>query len=65
MIGVYDVTHHYQKVAEWSGFGIGPHEVILMADGRLVVGVGGVHTFGREPLNLEYAAKFDLPLSAR
>lgn len=53
VIGVYDVTHHYQKVAEWSGFGIGPHEVILMADGRLVVGVGGVHTFGREPLNLE------------
>lgn len=39
VIGVYDVTHHYQKVAEWSGFGIGPHEVILMADGRVVVGL--------------------------
>ncbi|TXY01997.1 DUF1513 domain-containing protein [Vibrio mimicus] len=53
VIGVYEVAERYQKVAEFSGFGVGPHEVILMADGRLVVGVGGVHTFGREPLNLD------------
>jgi len=53
IIGVYDVQHSYQKVAEFSGFGIGPHEVIVMPDGRLAIGVGGVHTFGREPLNVE------------
>ncbi len=52
IIGVYDVSHGYQKVAELSGFGVGPHEVIMMKDGTLVVGVGGVHTDGRTPLNL-------------
>ncbi|ELV8625032.1 DUF1513 domain-containing protein [Vibrio cidicii] len=52
IIGVYDVQHNYQKVDELSGFGIGPHEVIIMPDGTLVIGVGGVHTNGREPLNL-------------
>ena len=52
IIGVYDVVAGYEKVAEFSGFGIGPHEVIVMPDDRLVIGVGGVHTNGREPLNL-------------
>ncbi len=52
IIGVYDVISGYEKVAEFSGFGLGPHEVILMPDGGLVIGVGGVHTNGREPLNL-------------
>lgn len=53
IIGVYDVHHQYQKVAEFSGFGIGPHEVIVMPDNRLAIGVGGVHTDGRTPLNIE------------
>ncbi len=52
IIGVYDVANGYQKTAELSGFGIGPHEIIRMTDGTLVVGVGGVHTDGRTPLNL-------------
>ncbi len=52
IIGVYDVTNHYEKVAEFTGFGLGPHEVIAMPDGKLVIGVGGVHTDGRTPLNL-------------
>ena len=52
IIGVYDVVAGYEKVAEFSGFGIGPHAVIVMPDDRLVIGVGGVHTNGREPLNL-------------
>lgn len=52
IIGVYDVAHQYQKVAELTGFGIGPHEVIVMPDDTLVIGVGGVHTNGREPLNI-------------
>ncbi|MEL7291396.1 MAG: DUF1513 domain-containing protein [Pseudomonadota bacterium] len=53
IIGVYDVLAGYDKVAEFTGFGIGPHEVIVMPNGRLVIGVGGVHTDGRKPLNLE------------
>ncbi|GAL22313.1 putative exported protein [Vibrio maritimus] len=50
---MYDVENGYRKVEEFSGFGIGPHEIITMSDGRLVVGVGGVHTQGRSPLNLD------------
>ncbi|MGR5501573.1 DUF1513 domain-containing protein [Vibrio sp. DNB22_10_4] len=52
IIGVYDAENSYKKVAEFSGFGVGPHEIIIMSDGRLVVGVGGVHTQGRTPINL-------------
>ncbi|GLT18607.1 hypothetical protein GCM10007938_23860 [Vibrio zhanjiangensis] len=52
IIGVYDVLAGYDKVAEFTGFGVGPHEVIVMPDDKLAVGVGGVHTDGRRPLNL-------------
>ncbi|MFA0439811.1 hypothetical protein BCU70_11035 [Vibrio sp. 10N.286.49.C2] len=52
VIGVYDAQRGYQKVEEFTDFGIGPHEIIVMSDGTLVVGVGGVHTDGRTPLNL-------------
>jgi len=53
IIGVYDVVAGYEKVAEFTGFGLGPHEVIVMPDDSLAIGVGGVHTNGREPLNLD------------
>ncbi|MFD1007654.1 MULTISPECIES: DUF1513 domain-containing protein [Oceanisphaera] len=54
VIGVYALnSNRLEKVAEYTGFGIGPHEVRLMPNGNLVIGVGGVHTYGREPLNLE------------
>ena len=53
IIGVYDVKQQYKKIDELTGFGIGPHEVIMMPDGVLAIGVGGVHTNGRVPLNLE------------
>lgn len=52
IIGVYDVAAGYQKVDEWYGIGIGPHEIIRLNDGSYAVGVGGVHTHGREALNL-------------
>lgn len=52
IIGVYDVASDYKKVAEFTDFGLGPHEVIVMPNDSLVIGVGGVHTNGREPLNL-------------
>lgn len=58
VIGVYEVQPAEQggrltKVAEFSGFGIGPHEVVLADSETLAIGVGGVHTHGREPLNLD------------
>ncbi|WP_394247180.1 DUF1513 domain-containing protein [Vibrio profundi] len=53
VIGVFDVRNNYKKVDEFTGFGLGPHEVIIMPDGRLAIGVGGVHTDGRTPMNLE------------
>jgi hypothetical protein len=53
IIGIYDVQKQYQKIDELTGFGVGPHEVIMMPDGTLAIGVGGVHTKGREVLNLD------------
>ncbi|PSW21543.1 DUF1513 domain-containing protein [Photobacterium sanctipauli] len=58
VIGVYELepsttSHPIKKVAEFTGFGIGPHEVILVDDNTLAIGVGGVHTRGRTPLNIE------------
>lgn len=53
IIGVYDTTRHYEKIDEFSGFGIGPHEIIALEDGRLVVGVGGIKTVDRVPQNVE------------
>ena len=53
IIGVYDVGNGYKKLDEFSGFGLGPHEVIIMPDDTLVIGVGGVHTKGRIPMNLD------------
>ncbi|OIN05534.1 DUF1513 domain-containing protein [Oceanisphaera psychrotolerans] len=57
IIGVYELTAgRLEKVAEYRGFGTGPHEIRLLPNGNLVVGVGGVHTQGREPLNLDTMA---------
>ena len=53
IIGVYEVNQGYRKVAEFTGFGIGPHEIVIKNNGQLVVGVGGVQTQGREPVNLD------------
>ncbi|WP_446751408.1 DUF1513 domain-containing protein [Vibrio sp. S11_S32] len=53
LIGIYDVEQDYKKVDEWHGIGIGPHEIIGLNDGSYAVGVGGVHTQGREALNLD------------
>ncbi|MCQ1057279.1 DUF1513 domain-containing protein [Photobacterium sp. DNB23_23_1] len=57
IIGVYEVgslaSGRLEKVEEFSGFGIGPHEVVLADTHTLAIGVGGVHTRGRTPLNLD------------
>lgn len=47
MIGIYDATGGWQRVGEFPSYGIGPHEAILLSDGRtLAVANGG---FGNDP----------------
>lgn len=56
VIGIYDVAGGYKKIGEHSSYGTGPHEIILLNDGKtLAVGNGGLDTVpdaGRENLNL-------------
>ena len=55
-LGVYDTTDGHRRIAEFDSGGVGPHEVLLMPDGRtLVVANGGMEThpdYGRTILNL-------------
>ena len=56
VIGVYDVKDRYRLVETLPAYGIGPHEIGLLADGKtMVVANGGIMTHpetGREKLNL-------------
>jgi len=58
VIGVYDATPgaQWRRLGEFDCGGIGPHEVVMLADGRtLCVANGGLLThpdFGKTPLNL-------------
>ncbi len=56
-IGVYDATGGYRRIGEFPTYGIGPHEAILLSDGKtLAVANGGIETHietGREKLNLD------------
>ena len=57
VVGVRDATDDYRLVGELPAHGVGPHEVVLMPDGRtLAVANGGIRTHpdhDRVPLNLE------------
>lgn len=57
VIGVWDVQRDYQPVDTFLSHGIGPHELIILSDGRtLAVANGGIQTHpdtGRAKLNLE------------
>ncbi len=45
LIGIYDATGGYKRIGEVPTYGIGPHEVILLADGKtLAVANGGIET---------------------
>jgi len=58
MIGVYDGTDKFARIGEFPSYGIGPHDMTLSADGKmLVVANGGIEThpdFGRTKLNLDH-----------
>jgi hypothetical protein len=57
IIGIYDVSRRFKKIGEHSTFGIGPHEIMLLADGKTIAaGNGGLDTTpdaGRENLNVD------------
>jgi hypothetical protein len=57
LIGVYNATLGYKRIGELPTYGIGPHEVILLPDGKtFAVANGGIETHietGREKLNLD------------
>ncbi len=58
MIGIYDGTDAFARIGEFPTYGIGPHDMTLSADGRmLAIANGGIEThpdFGRTKLNLDH-----------
>lgn len=56
MVGIYDVRAGFARIGEFPTYGVGPHELLLLGDGRTIaVANGGIEThpdFGRAKLNL-------------
>ncbi|MCK0141882.1 DUF1513 domain-containing protein [Aliiroseovarius sp. F20344] len=55
VLGIWDTKNGYARLGEISSGGIGPHEVLTLPDGGLVVANGGIQThpdMGRAKLNL-------------
>ena len=55
LIAVFDAAHSYARIGDFSAGGIGPHEILLMPDGKtLAVAVGGIMTdHERDKLNID------------
>ena len=50
VIGIYDARNDYARVGEFPSHGLGPHEMLLMPDGRtLAVANGGILTHPDAP----------------
>ena len=56
VVGVYDARNGFSRVGEFATHGVGPHEMVLLSDGRtLAIANGGIEThpdFGRAKLNI-------------
>ncbi|HEY6631258.1 MAG TPA: DUF1513 domain-containing protein [Rhizobiaceae bacterium] len=56
MVGVYDARNAFARIGEFPTHGVGPHELLLLSDGRTIaIANGGIEThpdFGRAKLNL-------------
>ncbi len=56
MVGVYDAGNDFARIGEFPTYGVGPHELLLLGDGRTIaIANGGIEThpdFGRAKLNL-------------
>lgn len=57
VVGLYDAGDDYRRVGEYPSHGVGPHELILMPDGKtLAIANGGIRTHpdhGRAKLNID------------
>ena len=57
VLGIYDVAGGYNRIGEFQTYGVGPHEVILLPNGKtFAIANGGIEThpdYGRAELNLE------------
>lgn len=57
VIGIYEVAGDYRRIGEFPTYGVGPHELILLPDGKtFAVANGGIEThpdYGRAELNLD------------
>ena len=58
VVGIYDAQQAYTRIGEYPTYGIGPHDLSVTPDGRLLVAAnGGIEThpdFGRTKLNLDH-----------
>jgi hypothetical protein len=56
VVGVYDARAGFKRIGEFPTYGMGPHELLLLGDGRtLAIANGGIEThpdFGRAELNI-------------
>lgn len=56
VVGIYDVAARFRRIGEFESYGIGPHEALLLRDGRtLAIANGGLDTTaetGRQNLNV-------------
>ncbi|RVD58339.1 DUF1513 domain-containing protein [Mesorhizobium sp. M2D.F.Ca.ET.185.01.1.1] len=56
VVGVYDVKAKFSRIGEFPTYGMGPHELLLLGDGRtLAIANGGIEThpdYGRAELNI-------------
>lgn len=56
MVGVYDAKGGFARLGEFPTYGVGPHELLLLGDGRTIaIANGGIEThpdLGRAKLNL-------------
>lgn len=57
VIGLYDATNGFARLGEYPTYGIGPHDLSISLDGKVLIAAnGGIEThpdFGRTKLNLD------------
>ncbi len=58
VIGIYDASADFNRIGEFSTYGIGPHDLTVSDDGSMLIAAnGGIEThpdFGRTKLNLDH-----------
>ncbi len=56
VVGIYDARAKFSRIGEFPTYGMGPHELLLLGDGRTVaIANGGIEThpdYGRAELNI-------------